>query len=126
MRNVDLICNGCETRICDVMRSCGDSLPKCATCGLRMSEDWLPRVRHNAEWSDQNAVVVFKQPDGKILYPGRNDRPTPKGCERVTLRSLRQVERFEKENNVRSEIAWFDRGTGRGFDDHFRGESYSH
>jgi hypothetical protein len=34
------------------------------------------------------------------------------GYERVELSSLRDVERLEKEDNVRSDIAWFDSGTG--------------
>jgi len=37
---------------------------------------------------------------GKIRYPGRNDVPTPAGYERVVMRSLREVESFEKQAKV--------------------------
>ena len=77
-----------------------------------------------AQWSDKDAVVVFRDADGKIRYPGRNDTPTPAGCERVVMRSLREVEQFERTHGVRSEMAWFDKGSGRGHDDKFRGERY--
>ena len=69
-----------------------------------------------AQWSDRDAVVVFRDSTGKIRYPARNDVPTPRGCERVEMRSLREVQKFEREHNVRNEAAWFDKGSGRGFD----------
>lgn len=74
----------------------------------------LARSR-NSQWSDQDAVVVFRKPDGSLSYPARNDKPTPAGCERVVMRSLREVERFERKHNVRNEAMWFDRN-GRGFE----------
>jgi hypothetical protein len=39
------------------------------------------------------------------------------GYARKELTSLREVERFEKSHGVSSEVAWYDRGSGRGFDD---------
>jgi hypothetical protein len=69
--------------------------------------------------------VVWENPNtGEVKYPGRNDIQIPdryskQGFVRRELTSLREVERFEKDHNVRSEIAWFDKGSGRGFDDKF-------
>jgi hypothetical protein len=86
-------------------------------CMGEMVEVILPKPR-NAGWSDRDAVVVFRKPDGSISYPGRNDAPTPKGCERVTMRSLREVERFEKDNGVRCEAMHFNNGNGAPVIDH--------
>lgn len=39
------------------------------------------------------------------------------GYVRKELPSLREIEKFESDHGVRSEIAHYDRGSGRGFDD---------
>lgn len=90
---------------------------KRSRCKGVMDQVFLPSPR-NAGWSDRDAVVVFKKADGSISYPGRNDGPTPKGCERVVMRSLREVERFEKEQGVRCEAMHFNSGNGLPVIDH--------
>lgn len=85
-------------------------------CGGEMEQVYRLRPR-NAQWGDRAAVVVFKDAQGKIHYPGRNDVATPKGCERVELRSMTDVRRFEREHNVISHIGHFDSGSGRSIDD---------
>lgn len=86
--------------------------------------DLQGRSAHIPFIDPKERAVVWKHPvTGKVVYPGRNDRPMPvryreRGYERVEVgASLREVEKFEKEHNVRSEAAWFNRGSGRGFDD---------
>jgi hypothetical protein len=82
-----------------------------------MDQHWWKRTtRNRTEWDEKDAVVVFKKPDGTFSYPAINSKPTPEGCERIVMRSLREVEAHERIANVRSEIAWFDRGTANGFD----------
>ena len=71
---------------------------------------------------NERAVLFHNPQTGEVRYPGRNDHPMPaqykqQGYERMELPSLRAIEQFEKQHKVRSEIAWFDRGTGRGFDE---------
>ena len=85
-------------------------------CGGRYIQVFLPPKSRNAGWSDRDAVVVFRTPTGEIKYPMRNDAPTPAGCERVVMRSLREVEKFERDHGVRNEAMWYDRN-GRGFED---------
>jgi len=97
-------------------------------CGGEFEILWSdPTHRHTAA-HPRERVVLWRHPKtGQVAYPGRNDAPMPEryrrlGYERVELTTLRSVERFERESaalgyGVRSEIAWFDRGTGRGFDD---------
>jgi len=89
----------------------------CPHDNTEMEQHWWKRYpRAATQWSDADAVVVFKKPDGTFSYPAVNTKPTPDGCERIVMRSLREVERHERVANVRSEIAWFDRGTANGHD----------
>jgi len=123
----DLICVSCQTTV------------------THFCSPWPERVVHledggefeilwttNARWlpaaHPRERIVLWRDPkSGKVAYPGRNDVPMPvryrrQGYERIELPNLRSVERFERESHaaghgVRSEVAWFDAGTGRGFDD---------
>lgn len=90
-----------------VIRHC--QADESSKCRGRMDQVFLPRAARNP-WSDKDAVVVFKKADGSISYPPRNDLPTPAGCERVVMRSLSEVNRFERDNHVCCEVAHFDRG----------------
>jgi len=89
----------------------------CPLDKVEMEQHWWKRTtRDNTQWSEADSIVVFKKPDGTFSYPAVNTKPTPDGCERIVMRSLREVERHEREAGVRSEIAHFDRGSGNGFD----------
>ncbi len=64
-------------------------------------------------------AVVWERPDGHISYPMRNSDPIPEryqaqGYVRKELPTLRSIENFEKSHNVRSEVAWCDKGKGTG------------
>ena len=88
-----------------------------------MEQVWWARPRGPAQWDDATAPVVFiHEQTGEPRYPGRNDAACPPGYRRQYLRSLREVERFGREHGVMSEMAHFDKGSGRGFDDYYRGE----
>lgn len=85
-----------------------------------MEQQWWKRSSQAGEWHEKDAVVVYRDAQGEIRYPGRNDQPTPAGCERVVLRSLQQVRAFERQHGVRNEAMDYDRGSGRGHDDHIQ------
>lgn len=87
-------------------------------CMGTMEEVLLPRSARHAGWSDGDAVVVFRKADGSLSYPMRNDSATPAGCERVVMKSLREVERFEKEHGVRCEAMHYNSGNGAPIIDH--------
>jgi len=78
---------------------------------------------HNASVHESERAVVWRNPQtGEVRYPGRNDAPIPEryqsqGFQRHELGSLAAIHQFEKQQNVRSEIAWYDRGSGRGADE---------
>ena len=97
----------------------------CAKCGNPHGiGDW-PLCPHGRPYGSigraahpSERTVVFRHPQtGKISYPPRNDMPMdPKlqawGYERHELPTLRDRERFEREQNVQCEANWFDAGSG--------------
>lgn len=114
LRNVVCYCPACNR---ETDRVCRENDTVLCTCGTSMEQHWWKRTtRDNTQWDEKDAVVVFKKLDGSYSYPAINTKPTPPGCERIVMRSLREVEAHERRANVRSEIAWFDRGTANGHD----------
>lgn len=118
-RYLDLECQTCGEEYDDVFFRTVPSQLIHWPCGGTLEPVFRLRPRV-AQWRDSDAVVVFRDASGKIRYPDRNDRETPKGYERVTLKSLREVDAFCKANGVQHEASHFDRGSGRGFDDEIR------
>src|SRR5947209_5447154 len=46
-------------------------------------------------------VVVYRDSDGQFRFPGSSKEPTPKGSERIELRTTAQVRRFERQMSAR-------------------------
>lgn len=95
-----------------------------------MEQDWLPRSRHNAQWCDRDAVVIFENPNpldagSRFSFPARNDKPTPPGFVRHEARSDREVAQLERMTGTRNHSRWYD-SNGRGFDDTYRGQRIDH
>lgn len=115
MRLLDLECRKCGAIIRDkFFRRVPDKIvhrrtDKTSRCRGTMAQVFLPAGR-GGQWDDKKAVVVYRKPDGSISYPARNDAPTPPGCERVVMRSLAEVNRFERQNNVCCEAMHFNQG----------------
>lgn len=104
LRERETICDENETVSCD--RCAGDC-----------EQHWWKRGAQRATvWHPEETAVVFRKPDGTYSFPGRNDKPTPAGYERIEIRSDRDMARIEAAAGVRSEARWFDRGSGRGHD----------
>ena len=114
-RLLDLECSGCGFCADDVFFMVVPSTILHFDCGGLMEAVLKPRRSSSSQWSDRDAVVVFRDPNGKIRYPMRNDAPTPPGYERVEMRSLAEVNRFEREHGVVNECMHFDRN-GKGLD----------
>lgn len=124
-RYLDLECSGCGAEVTDlfVMR-----IPEKVIhleCGAPFEQVYRPRRNQVAQLAEKDAIVVFRAADGRLRYPGRNDSVTPKGYERVELRTRAAVDQFCRANNVRHEATDFDKGSGRGHDDTFRDERYT-
>ena len=83
-------------------------MAKCSECGKRIEVgSWPfcgPDGHPRADGRDAQGFippVVFRNPDGEVLFPGRSDEPTPAGYERVELRTVRDIRRFERQFNER-------------------------
>lgn len=87
--------------------------PFCGPSGHGRPHGRQGGVAHTSE-----RAVVWRHPGtGTIAYPPTNNEAMPDyyrnwGYERHELPTLRSIENFEKEQNVRSEVAWHDKGTG--------------
>lgn len=110
----DLRCNGCGCEFVDFPLPTVPDAIRCI-CGGAVEIIYRPRPR-NAQWSDRDCSVVYRDGNGKIYYPSRNDQPTPKDRERVEIRSLADMTRFERDHNVTNEAMHFDKGTGNSFE----------
>ena len=117
-RSIDFVCT-CghrEWAIADV-----DETRTCA-CGLEMTQDWLPRLRRDAQWDDSRAVLVHVTDDPsvpadrRVRFVGSHDAKVKDGYRKVYLRSLQEVNRFEKEHQVANHVMHFDRN-GRDLSD---------
>jgi len=62
---------------------------------------------------------------GDVRYVGSHDAKLKPGYERVYLRSLHDVDKFERQHGVANERMHFDRN-GRGLDDTYNGERMTH
>lgn len=100
----------------------------CDECGeVLIPGDW-PWCPHGRTLRTHHSIhvrertVVFRHPEtGHVVYPGRNDVPIPtryvdQGYQRHELGSLRTLQKFEKENNVSSEVANYDQNSGNAID----------
>lgn len=93
-----------------------DSVP-CSWCGMEMEQHWWKRRAQIATvWDQREWATVFKKPDGSYSFPMKSDKPTPEGCERITVRSDAEMARVEREAGVLSERRWFNSGSGDGHD----------
>ena len=92
---------------------------KCAKSG---SIVYLPKRQANTAFGSNETAVIWEHPGtGDTKWPGRNDAPMPtryqqQGYVRRELRSDADFARLERDKGVRSERRWFDRGSGRSFD----------
>ena len=78
--------------------------------------------RDAAVHSSERTALLYSAKERKWQYPATNNTPVPdrlkrRGYERVEFSSLKSVEQHEKQTGTRSEMAWFDKGRGRGFDE---------
>ena len=119
-RSIDFVCSACGTRVWAIASV--DETRTCA-CGHEMSQDWLPRIKHDAQWDDNTSVLVLVNDDPscpadvRTRYPGRHDCRVPAGYRRVYLRSLQEVNRFERDHKVANHVMHYD-SNGRDITDY--------
>lgn len=105
-------------------KSLKKDMPKC--CGIPMVILWSKAGSIHGPCHPSETIAIWENPrTGETRYPARNDIPIPsryaaQGFIRREVRNLRDVQKLEKEKNIVSEIAHFDRGSGRGMEDYER------
>lgn len=98
----------------------------CSNCGQEIRigswpfcpDHGFPLRRQCGAAHPKERAVIYRGPNGQVSFPMRNDLPMPEnlqkwGYVREELPSLQDVRRIEREAGVQSEIAEFDRGSGR-------------
>lgn len=118
----DLLCSHCDKIFFDCL-ICPSSPGRCPSCQYPLEITYLPRHILNAACHPSETCVVYYSPkENKIQYPGRNDIPIPdrlqrRGYQRLEMRSIHDIQRFEKQHHVINERVWYDRGSGHGPED---------
>lgn len=119
----DLECSKCGTVLYDQLYHPDSPRNTHKKCGGRLSVVYISsHTRNAAVHSSERTALYYSAKEGKWQYPATNNQPIPdrlkrRGYERVELSSLRALEQHGKQTGALSERAWFDRGSGRGFDD---------
>lgn len=89
-------------------------MTKCGTCGAELTfGDWPFCGGKNSHSSILKThaqrfapIVYFQDKAGNKRFPGRSDAPPPKGFERVELRTVPEVRKFEREMNRAERERW--------------------
>lgn len=97
---------------------------RCMTCRKgRFEILWQTHYQRDAAvHTSERAALLYSAKEKKWSYPATNSQAIPdrlrkRGYERVELPSLRALEQHGKQTGAISERAWFDKGSGKGFDE---------
>lgn len=71
---------------------------KCCKC-KGIADTWTEAPQERAQATAP--TVIHRNAQGEIRFPGRADAPLPAGFEKVELRTLKERDRFEREQNSR-------------------------
>jgi hypothetical protein len=87
-------------------------MDRCSDCGDELHVgDWpfcrgpgshTPARQQNSQLFDP--VVIHRDAAGNIRFPGAVDAPVPAGYQKVELRTINEVRRFEAEVNMRERV----------------------
>lgn len=116
----DLICSRdeCDHVVADQLSTeVGKKCPRCKR-GTLVTYFGTRTSRNATPINSKDRVVVWQDPKtGKVSYPGRNDVPMPeryrqRGYVRVEMGSLKEIDRFSKQQGVVNERAHYNSGNG--------------
>ncbi len=114
----DVQCSKCDKIIKNVNLKANFS-PSHEGCGGTLEILWTPSQRVTQVHPKERAIVWYDPRTREVRYPGRNDVQMPEryrsaGFEKREFPHLHDLQRFEKEQNVISEVVHYDRGSGNG------------
>lgn len=75
-----------------------DEFKPCPNCGKKCQQILTPQ-RSNGNFGA--GVTVHVSADGRTRFPGDPNAKVPKGFEKRVLKTIREVEQFERDTNVR-------------------------
>lgn len=77
---------------------------KCLSCDKTMT--FLPTFWYTGPRAEQRftPVVIHRDAEGNVRFPGRADAKVPEGFTKVELSDVSQIRAFEKEQNSRGEV----------------------
>ncbi len=109
IRSIDWTCTGCSYEILDALAREDEVIP-CPRCHTQLIQRWWGTRRRNAQWSDADAILVHVDPKtGDVRYPGQHNAKLKSGYEKRYLRSLPEINRFEREHKVLNQAMHYDR-----------------
>jgi hypothetical protein len=77
----------------------------CNKCGKGLEIGDFPFCPHESIYPQHaqtfDPVVIHRNEAGEVRFPGRTDAQVPAGYEKVELRTLAEVRKFEREMNAR-------------------------
>jgi hypothetical protein len=129
-RAIDWSCFGCSLIISDALADENETR-ECPDCHAQMMQVWWRTRTRSGSWSDNDAVLVHVNDDPncpadvRVRYPGSHSARLPAGYRREYLRSLPEVNRFEREHKVVNHVMHYDQN-GRAIDDTHHGKTLNH
>jgi hypothetical protein len=114
----DVECTKCGTIIYKYYKSPWPSFLLHEDDGGELIILWQSDSPHSATAHPRDRTVIYRNPlTGEVSYPPRNDEVMPSryreaGYVREEFEHARDVEKFEKERNVRCEGLWYNSGNG--------------
>ena len=92
-----------------------DEWKPCVKCGKKCQQVVLPQ---RSEGNFGQGIVVHVSADGHTRFPGDPNARVPKGFQKKTLTTIREVEKFEREMNIklRAESEQYQEREARHFD----------
>lgn len=101
----DYVCAACETHIEHFFHHPLHQLPceaeGCSGIMVRTFEPSITLKRRRTLAQAFSPVVIHRDVNGNIRFPGHPDAPIPDGFQKVELRTVREVRALEREMNVR-------------------------
>jgi hypothetical protein len=112
IRVIDWNCHACGAYIWDALAD--EQAERRCHCGKSMEQVWWKTRQRSGSWDDGSAVMVHVSndpdcpADRRVRYPGRHDAVLKPGYERVYLRDLPSVNKFEREHKVMNQRFHYD------------------
>lgn len=73
--------------------------PNCADCGEPMT--YVPSFNYTSDAQNFSPVVIHRDAEGNVRFPGRADARVPEGFKKVELCTVAEIRKFEAEMSIK-------------------------